>query len=60
MGIVNCVATEGNEKWSTASFRIAGDELRPDQITATLSLEPTQSGVKVLSGALHFGSSSVH
>ena len=46
MGIVNCVATEGNEKWSTASFRIAGDELRPDQITATLSLEPTQSGVK--------------
>ena len=46
MGIVNCVATVGNEKWSTASFRIAGDELRPDQITATLSLEPTQSGVK--------------
>lgn len=40
------VANEGNEKWSTASFRIAGDALRPDQITATLGLEPTQSGVK--------------
>lgn len=40
------VPNEGNEKWSTASFRIAGDALRPDQFTATLSLEPTQSGIK--------------
>lgn len=46
MTIVKSVANEGNEKWSTASFRIAGDALRPDQVTATLSLEPTQSGVK--------------
>jgi hypothetical protein len=46
MNIVKPIANEGNEKWSTASFRIAGDALRPDQITATLSLEPTQSGVK--------------
>jgi len=43
---VKPVPNEGNEKWSTASFRIAGDALRPDQFTATLSLEPTQSGIK--------------
>ncbi len=46
MIIVKSVANEGNEKWSTASFRVAGDALRPDQITATLGLEPTQSGIK--------------
>jgi hypothetical protein len=46
MSIVKPVPNEGNEKWSTASFRIAGDALRPDQFTATLSLEPTQSGIK--------------
>jgi hypothetical protein len=40
------VANKEDEKWSTASFRVAGDALRPDQITATLSLLPTQSGVK--------------
>ena len=43
MRIVTSVA---NEKWSTASFRIAGDALRPDQVTAILGLEPTRSGVK--------------
>jgi hypothetical protein len=40
------VANKGNDKWSAASFRVAGDALRPDQITVTLGLEPTQSGVK--------------
>jgi hypothetical protein len=45
--MLKSVANKGDEKWSTASFRVHGDALRPDQITATLSLEPTQSGVKV-------------
>ena len=36
----------GNEKWSSASLRIAGDTLRPDQITAALGIEPTRSGLK--------------
>jgi hypothetical protein len=46
MSIVTSVGNEGNEKWSTATFRIAGDALRPDEITAILGLEPTRSGVK--------------
>ena len=44
--IVASIVNEANEKWSTASFRIAGDALRPDQVTAILGLEPTRSGVK--------------
>lgn len=40
------VAGERNEAWNTASFRIAGDMLHPDQVTAILALEPTRSGVK--------------
>lgn len=40
------IASERNEKWSTASFRIDGDSLRPNQITAILGLEPTRSGMK--------------
>jgi len=43
---MTAVSSEASRKWSTASFRIAGDALRPDQVTATLGLEPTRSGVK--------------
>jgi len=37
---------EGNRKWSTASFRIAGDALSPDRVTEVFGLEPTRCGVK--------------
>jgi hypothetical protein len=40
------ILNEGNGKWSTASFRIAGDALRPDRVTAVFGLEPTRFGVK--------------
>jgi hypothetical protein len=36
----------GNEKWSSASLRITGDTLRPDQITVALGIDPTRSGLK--------------
>lgn len=43
---MTAVISEANKKWSTASFRIAGDALRPDQVTAVLGFDPTRSGVK--------------
>jgi len=33
-------------KWSRASFRVYGDTLRPDEVTRTLALEPTNMGLK--------------
>jgi len=35
-----------DEKWNQASLWIGGDTLRPDQISATLGLDPTESGLK--------------
>jgi hypothetical protein len=46
MSIVASAVNERNEMWNTASFRIAGDALRPDQMTAILGIQPTRSGVK--------------
>jgi hypothetical protein len=43
---VTRLANEGNGKWSRASLSIGGDALRPDQISSTLGLAPTRSGVK--------------
>lgn len=43
---MNRVANQEEQKWSRAAFRISGDTLGPDQITAILGSEPTQSGVK--------------
>ena len=46
MNTTNRIANQREQKWSRAALRISGDTLRPDQITAILGLEPTQSGVK--------------
>lgn len=46
MDAMNCIANEGEQKWSRAALRISGDTLDPDQITAILGSEPTQSGIK--------------
>jgi len=43
---MNRIAHKGEQKWSRASLRISGDTLRPDQVSALLGLEATQSGVK--------------
>jgi Domain of unknown function (DUF4279) len=44
--VMNRPVEPGNEKWSSASLRIAGDTLRPDKITVALGIEPTRSGLK--------------
>jgi hypothetical protein len=43
---MNDIGNQGNQKWSRAALRISGETLRPDQISALLGLEPSQSGVK--------------
>jgi len=37
---------EGSDKWSHASFRVAGETLVPDQIGVLLGLEATRVGLK--------------
>lgn len=46
MNTMNQVVNQGERKWNHAAFRISGDALRPDQISASLGLEATQSGLK--------------
>jgi Domain of unknown function (DUF4279) len=46
MNSMNRTVNQGEQKWHRAAFRISGDTLRPDQVSALLGLEPTQSGVK--------------
>ena len=46
MSNVNRIVSKGEGKSSQACLWIGGDALRPDQISAILGLEPTQSGVK--------------
>jgi hypothetical protein len=46
MTTVNLVSNNGDEKWSRASLRIAGDTLQPDEIGTLLGLEAAKSGVK--------------
>jgi hypothetical protein len=40
------IANKGEQKWSRAALRISGDTLAPDQMTAILGSEPTESGIK--------------